>query len=967
MTPSLHAFFAFLVAFIACILLCRVVRKRFLSFTSREQKPGKERIHTLFPKPRKPLGGGIAIIIALAAGFLATPDLWSRAGWAAVACAIAFGALGFLDDAAKVKGRGFPAKAKFTAQAVLALGFALCVKWAAGRSEFYVPFAGAWEAGWLYVPLAALVIAAASNAVNLADGIDGLAGASAALAFAFYWAWGLMHADGGLAALGASAAGACAAYLIYNFPPARLLMGDTGALGLGALLGMAALASGTEWLLLLVGGVFVIDALSVIVQTGTIRFLRGPVRLLRHRTTEIFRPFLMAPLHHHFQWVGWSEKKILAIFCGIAFGLTVIGALAGRFNQPWFWVLGLAAEAAILMAAAFQKILHDNFFLGLQELPSQEPVLAVYRGLPVEVMGRRLCRPWKVTDFTRSALPALAGESLWRSMSEVEAAVLLGKIYARQGRWDEAIEQWEQVPPRSLLLREDVLVQLGKAYYARDLLLKAIRLWGQLPADRLETQGRMGNFLRIAKVRLAELAGKAHRQSLRTFRNVTDKSVAVEQLERARRLNRDLLSLLVSEREKRHASAVPFLGDEQTPEAAGRELFRELERRILVRLEEIEAALAVAREPREPVQPAAWDSETAEACSALGISPDELAQAFAQAPSRPTGIAGLDRLEKPSRNAIFRIHLRGSDPESAIVKAYEQGRIDFFSACYRRERGLLERLWHLGCPVPRVYGGVLHEERALLVMEDAGAKTLEERLASVEPKARLPLLRRAVATLAELHGRSRGAVEDLQAQVLKADKEVLSESYYIRACITAVERVAQHLGLEANDGDIESITSALQPVAQLLAAQPKAFIHFEYAPHHVLLADDRMVVFDFEQATIGPPEFDLATLLAFPDSGLTDVERQQLAEHYWQTLDSFGAAPVPHRAPEALDYATVVKSLFYAGAAANFYRKFCTPEHVERMKWYLRECESVLARHETLAQLRDALAPYLRGLERVGE
>ncbi len=114
-------------------------------------------------------------------------------------------------------------------------------------------------------------------------------------------------------------------------------MGDTGALGLGALLGMLALVSHTEWLLLLFAAPFVIDTVSVMIQVAVIKFFRGPVKLLRHQTTEIFRPFLCTPLHHHFQWLTWGPWPILALFNGVGLfsrGARAAGHAGGRVERP---------------------------------------------------------------------------------------------------------------------------------------------------------------------------------------------------------------------------------------------------------------------------------------------------------------------------------------------------------------------------------------------------------------------------------------------------------------------------------------------------------------------------------------------------------------------------------------------------------------------------------------------------------
>jgi len=948
---------ALAVAFVVSLAGSRLAKHYFARFVSKESKPGKEKIRRLFPKPRLPLGGGPAILVAVALGFAVSARLDLADGLVAIAAAAAFGILGLVDDLAKARGAGLSPRLKFGIQALIAACVGVWLTFGGRFSLVFVPFVGEVNVGWGYFAWAALVIVATANAVNLADGIDGLAASSAGLAFLFYWCMNAAAPSARIpvaGALSAAAVGACAGFLVYNFPPASLLMGDAGALGLGALLAMIALISdhGTPqatWWLLLFGSVFVIDAASVLIQTGAIRLFRFPVRLLRHRVSEIYRPYLCTPLHHHFQWLGWPERSILGLFLAVGFATGAVGVLA--FGRPGLWILGLAVEAAVLVAAAVQKAFAGNYFLGLAE---EGDVLALYRGVPVEVVGRKLYALSKRTRIARAALPVMASESLWRAMTETEAHVLLGRIHALAGMWDEAIEEWEQVPPRSLAVRDDAVEQLGKAYYARDMLLKAVRLWEQVPIRGPATAARRADLVRAAKVRLAELAGKAHRQSLRLWREgheATAQRQVIAQLERARALNRDLLALLASERERRSAQ-----GEAEPDES--RDLFRQMERRITRRLEEIEAALQSATSPA-PVAAPGWDEQTAAACEQMGIAPADLPQAFAQSDVFPSAITAVRVWDKPSRNAIFRLSLRSDDGRefSAVAKAYQEGRVDFFAACYRRERGLLEWLRRLGCAVPRVYGGVLKDSAALLVLEDAGERTLDEHLLEADERGRLRLLRQAAETLADLHGRTREASEELRAQVMKADKEVLDEPYYVRTCTTAVERIGEHVGLALESDQREMLAAALAPVAQLLAAQPRTFIHFEYAPHHLLVSERGLTIFDFEQATIGPPEFDLATLVSCPEGRLSALDREDLVKLYWEGLDDLGAASLPPGAPGVIDYATIIKSLFHAGAAANFYRKFGTAEYLERMRWYVGECDAALSRQEALGDLAQALRP----------
>ena len=977
------------------LLLCRAFRRRLPGFRSLEAKPGKEKIHRLFPKPRKPMAGGPAMLSAMLVAVLALarPLNWLLA--ACLATVALFGLLGLRDDLRKARGSGISERQKLLWQALLGLLFAAYLWRAYGYGTVYVPFAGWVALGPWYLPLGALVLVAASNAVNLTDGIDGLAAGSMAIASLVYLGFGFLLFVPTAAVLAAACLGACVGFLVYNYPPARMIMGDAGALGLGAALGVMALVSRTEWLLLLAGGVFVIDALSVILQTGTIRFFRAPVRLLRHRTSEPFRPFLCTPIHHHFQWLAWPERRILLMFLALGAGLGML-AWAAYFLE-WLWVVGLVAMAAFLLAAAAQKVLRGEFFLGLHRAGEGESVLAVFQGAPVEILGRALYRPARITSIPESALPAMAADGLWRAVGEYEADALLGKIHAELKMWDGAVEAWERIPPRNLLLREDVLLQLARIYYARGDLLKAIRLWEELPSGRVERSEQLRGAVRRAKLRLADLAGKAHRQSLRGFRAARASGGAsrpedlVEQLREARRLNQDLFALLVREREQLDLSAAAGgprsrgeggLAKAEAPSADApsadptqRALFRRMERTVLDRIGEIENALSECEQGLPPLpepagQIAPADEATARACAQLGITPQQLAQALRGAGAGPARVTEVQPLAARSRNALFRITLDWSGPASIVVKSYEQQRIAFFQACYLRERGMLEVLGRYGCAVPQVYGGVEAGDRALLFMEDSGRETLADRLTGDEAQ-RTRELRPAVAALADLHLRTREHLSRLQREVLRVEKEALGLDYYLAAARIALERILELDGETLAPERWAALAEGLRPVAALLAVQPKTFIHFEFTPQHLLVSDGRLTAFDFEQATVGPPEFDLATLLRCPESALSEALIAELAEAYAAEVARADTPPMPHRAPEAFDYAAIIKDVVYAGAAANFHRKFGGEEHRPsgdpegrprgapkgrgRVAWYLGDADALLARYPALAGLRAML------------
>ena len=963
-------------AALACSLLitCRVARRYFAAFISRERKVGKERIHRLYPRPRKPMGGGVGILLAIALALLLVARPFDQLLFSLLVLALASGAVGLLDDLRKAGGAGMGQRQKLAVHVLLFLAYAAYLHWRWGYGDVFLPFVGTVALGWGYLPVAALVLVAATNSVNLADGIDGLAGGSVAIACLFYLGLGLLTSTPTVALLAAVTMGACLGFLAYNLPPARMLMGDTGALALGTLLGAMALVSRTEWLLIPVGAVFVVDALSVLAQTGTIRLLRGPLRLLRYQTTEVFRPFLCTPIHHHFQWLAWPEWRILELFWGMA---AVGGALAAgaALWSPWCWVLALLGMAGFLAASSAQKLLRAGYFLGF--LPSQEGErqLAVFQGLPIDLFGRRLYRVARLTPLTERAVSGMSTADLWRASSEIEIRAVLGGLYADRKLSQQAVQEWADIPPRNLLLRENVLLQLARIYYSRGQLLQAIQLWERLPAAVAQAH-KLDKMVRLAKVRLADLASKSYRQSMRAYQQFRDQQPTLygqqggelaDQLTEARQLSADLLSLLVYEREKVEA---PGSATEQPAAARQRTLFKRMERTVLTRITQLERALGHADPTAAPrpvpsslpatPRPVPEDRATEEACAHLAITTTQLGQSLGGLGYGPPTIRHLSVSRKGSRNAIYRLTMGWSGPDRIIAKAYDDERITFFSACYRRERGILELLKSYGAAVPQVYGGVSTAHRALLFMEDCGRHTLRQLLAQRDEALRAEMLEAAVEALVDLHGRARGHLAQLQQEILKVDKESLNLNYYLSTLGVAVSRLRQLTGRDLPGAEQGQVQEAFRSAAELLALQPKTFVHFEFAPHHILVGEGQLVVFDFEQATLGPPEFDLMTLLRCPESDLSERHLEALVSGYHEGIRAFSAQPVPHRAPEAADYAALFKNLFYAGAAANFYRKFGGQVHLRRMEWYLRDCTALMARHDQLRELRRLLEPTLQ-------
>jgi phospho-N-acetylmuramoyl-pentapeptide-transferase len=257
--------------------------------------------------------------------------VWSALGMAAL-LVLGNAALGFYDDYCKLTKRGkdgISSRAKLAAQTVIALAASTGAWWLVGEAGrvLVLPFANV-EIGLWMVPLGTFVIVGAGNAYNLTDGLDGLAGGTGSIAFyAMAGGAALIAAFGSAsslsleaALLGCAASGALLGFLYWNRHPAKVFMGDTGSLSLGALLGFIAVLARLELLLAVVGGVFVVEALSVMLQVGYFKATHGK------------RIFRCAPLHHHFQFGGWHETKVTRHFVAAACACAFVGlALAATF------------------------------------------------------------------------------------------------------------------------------------------------------------------------------------------------------------------------------------------------------------------------------------------------------------------------------------------------------------------------------------------------------------------------------------------------------------------------------------------------------------------------------------------------------------------------------------------------------------------------------------------------------------
>ena len=316
-----------------CALLLTPLWMHFLSARSLGQQIREEGPSTHHHKAGTPTMGGVIIVLASVLGYVmghvGTSIDFTRAGVLAVLVIVASGLLGFVDDYLAIRNErnlGLNKRGKFVGQLVIAGVFAvLALSWvhtstALSFTRFSLPGWNLTAAGWFF--LAAFVIIATSNAVNLTDGLDGLAAGSATFCFgvlAIIGYWQFRHfaiyrlhssLDLGLVAVGL--VGACLGFLWWNAAPARIIMGDTGSLSIGTGLGALCLLMNLDLLLVVIGGLFVAETASVILQVLSFRLFGR-------------RIFRMAPFHHHFELRGWPETTVLIRFWILAGLLAMLG------------------------------------------------------------------------------------------------------------------------------------------------------------------------------------------------------------------------------------------------------------------------------------------------------------------------------------------------------------------------------------------------------------------------------------------------------------------------------------------------------------------------------------------------------------------------------------------------------------------------------------------------------------------
>jgi phospho-N-acetylmuramoyl-pentapeptide-transferase len=308
-----------LIGGMASLLICVFVGPRFIDYLRvrefgqhiREEGPAGH-----LGKAGTPTMGGLAVLLAVLVPFLILSD-YRQASLAVLGTTVAMASLGFADDWTKLRKRrslGVSGRTKLGIQALTAIGLWLATDPVGLQDTLRLRFVDvSIDLGIAYPVLIFLVLAGATNGVNLTDGLDGLAAGCAAIVFLAFTAMTFITTgQQDLALLSACLVGACVGFLWFNSFPASVFMGDTGSLGLGGAIAALAVMTKTEVLLIVIGGIFVIEALSVAIQVFAFQRFRK-------------RVFLMAPIHHHFELLGWSETKIILRFWIVAAICAAIG------------------------------------------------------------------------------------------------------------------------------------------------------------------------------------------------------------------------------------------------------------------------------------------------------------------------------------------------------------------------------------------------------------------------------------------------------------------------------------------------------------------------------------------------------------------------------------------------------------------------------------------------------------------
>lgn len=320
MIMQLDYILAFLITLVVTLLVMPGVI-RFLHRIKFGQTEREEGLASHKVKNGTPTMGGVVFILVplIVYAFMRPSALSESSVWIVMLAYVGYGLIGFIDDyliVVKKNNDGLKPGVKFAMQSVLAIVFFLLYR-STASTEITVPLLGwTFDLGWLYFVLVFFMFTAESNAVNLTDGLDGLCAGVSVIALFPYVIFALLQGQQDLGVLLLCVIGALMGYLKFNLHPAKVFMGDTGSLALGGLLAATAMVTKQELLLIVIGGVFVIEVLSVIIQ----------VSYYKKTKKRIFR---MAPIHHHFEAGGMKETSVVLMMWGIAFICALAGLLMG--------------------------------------------------------------------------------------------------------------------------------------------------------------------------------------------------------------------------------------------------------------------------------------------------------------------------------------------------------------------------------------------------------------------------------------------------------------------------------------------------------------------------------------------------------------------------------------------------------------------------------------------------------------
>ncbi|MGH0950610.1 phospho-N-acetylmuramoyl-pentapeptide-transferase [Bacillus mycoides] len=309
---------AFLISVALSPLFIPFLRKLKFGQSIRDEGPKSHQ-----KKSGTPTMGGIVIYVSMMVTTLIMAIKFNNLGAEGsllLLVTFGYGLIGFLDDYIKVvkkRNLGLTSKQKLIGQLVIAIAFFLIGKGQALHTYITIPGTDVkFELGWAYFVLVLFMLIGGSNAVNLTDGLDGLLSGTAAIAFGAFSIIAVAQEQFGVAIFCMAVVGAVLGFLVFNANPAKVFMGDTGSLALGGAIAAVAILLKQELLLVIIGGVFVAETLSVIIQ------------VISFKTTGK-RVFKMSPLHHHYELCGWSEWRVVVTFWSVGFLLAVLGIYIG--------------------------------------------------------------------------------------------------------------------------------------------------------------------------------------------------------------------------------------------------------------------------------------------------------------------------------------------------------------------------------------------------------------------------------------------------------------------------------------------------------------------------------------------------------------------------------------------------------------------------------------------------------------